>query len=32
MGIPFQVSAESVEDHDETRGEVFRLVHFKEHH
>ena len=31
MGIPFQVSAESVEDHDETRGEVFRLVHFKEH-
>ncbi len=31
MGIPFEVSAKSVEDHDISRGEIFGLVELEKH-
>ena len=30
VGIPFQISSESVQNHDETRSVVFGFIHFKE--
>ena len=31
MRIPFKIPAESMQDHDKTRGKVFGLIGFKEH-
>ena len=30
MRIPFKIPAESMQDHDKTRGKVFVFVHFRE--
>ena len=31
MRIPFEISAESMQDHDKTRGKVFMFIHFGKH-
>ena len=30
VGIPLEVPAKSMQDHDKTRGKVFVFVHFRE--
>ena len=31
VGIPFEIPAKSMKNHDITESEVFEFVHFKEH-
>ena len=31
MRVPFEISAECMENHDKTRSEVFGFIHFEEH-